>query len=105
MKDICSGLGMASRFIFNMIYWWLVGAPNLRPEVPSTSFVIPVKVADLIDPNSRAWNMDDIRRWFKTDDVKRIEQIHLPRRPYDDCRVWLGSEDGFLTVRSAYNMA
>lgn len=37
------------------------------------------------------------------DDVKRIEQIHFPRRPYDDCRVWLGSEDGVLTVRSAYN--
>lgn len=84
---------------------WLVDAPNLRPEVPYTSFAIPIKVANLIDSISREWIMDDDRTWFNADDIKRIEQIHLPRRPCDDCKVWLGSEDEILTVHSAYHMA
>lgn len=84
---------------------WLIDGPNLRRKIPSNIFSIPIKVADLIDSNSKAWKVDDIRMWFVVDDVDRIEQIHLPKRICDDSKICLRFDDGVLTIRAAYNIA
>ena len=72
-----------------------------RPnEVPSDA-----KVSLLIDPHTRAWRTDMIRRFFSLEDASAILSILLSSRLPEDYLVWTYNLKDLFTMQSAYNIA
>ncbi|MBA0880329.1 hypothetical protein Goshw_001945 [Gossypium schwendimanii] len=63
-----------------------------------------VKVAELIDTNSRLWKKELIESTFSEEVADRILRIPLAAEPHDDLQAWNGEPSGEYTVRSAYKL-
>jgi hypothetical protein len=62
-------------------------------------------VSDLIEPTTKMWNEDLIRKIFYPPDAEHILQIHLPSYSGEDYLAWFYEKSGFFTVKSAYRLA
>lgn len=69
----------------------------------STSFFfIPDRVADLIDPISRTWNLELINETLWPVDRGHILSIPIGANDVEDTLVWHFSKDGMFSVKSCY---
>ncbi|XP_012859003.1 PREDICTED: uncharacterized protein LOC105978134 [Erythranthe guttata] len=84
---------------------WLREEGNLRiitKRPVSTAF--PNRVADLMDPITKQWNVDLIRQTFWTIDHARILSIPIGCLGVSDRWVWNCTNNGRFSVRSCYFM-
>lgn len=79
---------------------------NTKPRVESQ--IIPglesLKVADLMIPFTREWDIEFIEENFCERDTTEITAIPLMLHAHD-LRIWSHSKDGTYTVRSGYHLA
>lgn len=64
----------------------------------------PWKVADLVDPESNAWNIKMTESTFWPIDRNRILSVPLGAITSDDRVVWHYTKDGKFSVKSAYQL-
>jgi hypothetical protein len=62
-------------------------------------------VSDLIEPATKMWNEELIRKICYPPDVEHILQIKLPSFSGEDYLAWHYEKSGMFTVRSAYKLA
>jgi hypothetical protein len=62
-------------------------------------------VSDLIEPTTKMWNEDLIRKIFYPPDAEHILQIKLPFFSGEDYLAWHYEKSGLFTVKSAYRLA
>ncbi|KAA3463501.1 reverse transcriptase [Gossypium australe] len=63
-----------------------------------------VKVAELIDNNTRRWNEELILRTFAERDAERILSIPLSMRSHEDFLIWREEATGEYSVRSGHRV-
>jgi hypothetical protein len=61
-------------------------------------------VADLIDHDSRKWNVDLLQAEFEDEEAKVISGIPLNPLCPKDKLIWRGTMNGEFSVRSAYHL-
>jgi hypothetical protein len=81
---------------------WVPWLHNFTPIPKSESFLnIPLKVADLIDEDTRRWNLAVLIELFDANSVGAILKIVLPHTPKPDKLIWVLNSKGNFTVQSA----
>jgi hypothetical protein len=83
---------------------WLPNFGTGQVQSPVTILSSEAKVAELIEPNSRRWNVQLQSSIFSPSEVASICSIPLSPLLARDRLVWAGSKQGVFTVRSAYFM-
>lgn len=73
-------------------------------QVITLPSLFPHRVADLIDPVSRRWDVEVINNTFWEVDRGRILAIPLGSIEVDDKEVWHYTKDGRFSVRSCYHL-
>jgi hypothetical protein len=83
---------------------WVPWLPHYSP-VPKDQFSNPepIKVASLINPSTRTWNLALLEDLFDTTSIEAILKIILPTTPKKDKLVWILNHKGNFTVKSAIN--
>uniref|UniRef100_A0A2N9ISW0 Reverse transcriptase zinc-binding domain-containing protein n=1 Tax=Fagus sylvatica TaxID=28930 RepID=A0A2N9ISW0_FAGSY len=83
---------------------WVPWLPHYSP-VPKDQFSNPepIKVASLINPSTRTWNLALLEDLFDTTSIEAILKIILPTTPKKDKLVWIHNHKGNFTVKSAIN--
>ena len=61
-------------------------------------------VSQLIDANTREWDMQVLNRYFYEHDIDEILKIKIPRRADTDFVGWHYEKTGYFSVRSAYKL-
>lgn len=59
----------------------------------------------LIDPQTKEWNVDLVRQIFHSFDADEICKLKIPRSGVEDCIAWHYEKTGVFTVKSAYKLA
>ncbi|XP_065623699.1 uncharacterized protein LOC136065014 [Quercus suber] len=62
-------------------------------------------VSALIDPDTKRWNVDLVRRTFLPFEASTILNMPLSFSLPDDKMIWIGNKKGVFTVKSAYYIA
>ncbi|XP_023907861.1 uncharacterized protein LOC112019574 [Quercus suber] len=62
-------------------------------------------VSALIDPDTKCWNADLVRRTFLPFEASTILNMPLNFSLPDDKMIWIGNKKGMFTVKSAYYIA
>ncbi|KAL6131080.1 hypothetical protein ACLB2K_069458 [Fragaria x ananassa] len=92
----------------NISVWhdhWLPRPCTFKPYSGMMEGLEDLKVADLIDPDSREWMMDWLKELFMKDDVEMIRRIPLSFRLPEDKLVWHFDTHGSYSVKSGYRIA
>ncbi|GMI91035.1 hypothetical protein like AT4G29090 [Hibiscus trionum] len=82
--------------------FWLPGRESRLVDSPRVGGLFTVN--DLMNQNSREWNVQLIRQHFNQQDSTAILSIPLTASPLHDKLVWRGERTGLYTVRSGYRM-
>ena len=83
---------------------WVPWLPNFTPTPKDQlTNLDPLKVANLIEPSTRAWNVSLLNKLFDTNSIEAIKKIILPAAPKEDKLVWILNHKGNLTIKSAIN--
>jgi ribonuclease HI len=82
---------------------WIPRDGMLRPLVCSKEDP-PMMVAELIEAQTRSWDMEKINFFMAPMDAEVICNIPLPSRSHDDKWAWHYDKKGVFSVRSAYRM-
>jgi hypothetical protein len=102
------GLGWRVGNGLNIRIWGDAWLPTPFPRILS-SFTAPLnsddKVAALLNPASRDWNYELIRRVFDPGEMARICSVIVSPLGQADWLVWRVSANGNFSVKSAYNLA
>ncbi|XP_048598122.1 uncharacterized protein LOC125578991 [Brassica napus] len=92
----------------NTMVWsdnWLPDAKP-RPATPcGPSFNPNLRVSDLIDPTSHAWNLTRLQSIIAKEDVPLIMSLRIPRTQRLDSYCWAPTKSGAYTVQSGYVLA
>lgn len=83
---------------------WLPTPTTFSVQSPCSQLAIDDKVAALIDPNQRGWNVPLIQSIFEKEEAETICNIPLSRYDHPDKLVWRATPSGTFTVKSAYYM-
>ncbi|KAI5668928.1 hypothetical protein M9H77_18781 [Catharanthus roseus] len=90
--------------------WRLINNENsmvariLRAKYHAHVGFLDAKVSALIDPTTRAWNVEVIKHIFMVRDVEEILKIPLFPAPTEDVLIWHYEKNGEFSVWSAYHM-
>lgn len=86
-------------------YWtdcWIPDGRTMKcPNLGSFSD-LTLRVSDLINQDSRTWNLSLIAQTFDANDAKLISNIPLAVHSAADCLVWPNTRNGHYTVKSGY---
>ena len=90
----------------NCSRWALVAQPSTF-QLTSIPYEVPsdAKVSLLIDPHTKAWRVDTIRRYFSSVDASAILSIPLSSRLAAVRLVWAYNPKGLFTVKNEYKVA
>ena len=83
---------------------WLPQASNTRVISPVTGLALEARVCDIIDQGSFTWKASLIDQMFLPHEAKLIKGIPLSSQGGLDKQVWLLSNNGAFTTRSAYHL-
>ena len=83
---------------------WLPQASNSRVISPITGLALEARVCDIIDQGSLTWKASLIEQTFLPHEAKLIKGIPLSLQGGSDKQVWLPSNNGAITTRSAYHL-
>ena len=83
---------------------WLPQASNTRVISPITGLALEARVCDIIDQGSFTWKASLIDQNFLSHEAKLIKGIPLSLQGGLDKQVWLPSNNGAFTTRSAYHL-
>ena len=61
-------------------------------------------VGDLIDQQTRQWNIRLISQFFPPTEVDLMREIPLTRANFEDVRIWELEKNGIYSVKSCYYM-
>jgi hypothetical protein len=75
-----------------------------RKVVTPRGHTVYTKVSELIDPITRAWDVELLKSIFNDVDVMRILQIPLAVGMMEDFVCWNHTKTGMFSVRSAYHL-
>lgn len=64
-----------------------------------------VRVQELIDKDTRWWNVSLIHEIFHAKEAERIRSLALSPYKQTDQQIWIGTSKGGFSVKSAYHMA
>ena len=67
---------------------WIFKHPNFCPSLPKSQQPTPMKVAQLIENESRSWNEKMLQEMFHPDVTSMILNIHLSRLSEPDKLIW-----------------
>ncbi|KAL0331598.1 UNVERIFIED_CONTAM: hypothetical protein Sangu_1705300 [Sesamum angustifolium] len=99
---MASGLGKANSCVGRP----LAPSPLLfRPITPAPALLANLHVADLIDPESRDWNVSLIQEVFWPQDSEVILSIPISVAGDEDLLIWHYSRNSIFSVQSAYHLA
>ena len=85
---------------------WVPWLHNFTPKPKYPSMILsPLKVADLIDNNSRSWNLRRIQELFDAESAEAISKIKIPATPIDDKLIWILDPKGKFSVKSMIKSA
>jgi hypothetical protein len=62
------------------------------------------RVCDLIDPITRWWNLQLLHNIFTPEEVARICSVALSSRRANNTLIWIDTQTGIFSVKSAYHM-
>lgn len=110
-RGICEGLEIVKKHSCwevadgkNINIWKDVWVPSLAKHVPSDmSSSLVYKVSQLIDIDTRNWDINMLKALFTNDIIDQIMRIKIRMQGRDKIR-WLGTRNGSFTVKSAYNL-
>ena len=83
---------------------WLPRQPSFCPITKATPTTQEFKVSDLINPNSREWDVDLISNLFWPVDVPCILSIPLGLDDGPDTFIWHHTSIGTYSVKSGYRV-
>jgi ribonuclease HI len=83
---------------------WLPTPSTYAVQSPRCILSENAKVVELIDRDSKWWNLPLIHDIFRVEEAVLIPQIPLSRYNQKDVLTWRGTTSGEFTVRSAYHM-
>ncbi|KAM0866723.1 hypothetical protein ACQ4PT_042447 [Festuca glaucescens] len=75
----------------------------MRP-IPTDHDELPQLVSELIDANTRSWDMEKVNQFLLPWDASVVRNILLPARWQDDRWAWYYDKKGLFSVRTAYRM-
>jgi hypothetical protein len=75
-----------------------------RKVITPRGHTVYTKVSELIDPITRAWDVELLKSIFNDVDVMRILQIPLAVGMMEDFVSWNHTKTGMFSVRSAYHL-
>ena len=84
---------------------WLPTPSTFKVITPQVDIGDTPQVPSLIDPITRRWRLERLHQFFLPMDITAIMSIPLGHIPTEDKRVWVGNNNGILTVKSAYHIA
>ena len=83
---------------------WLPLVTSARVLSPVTGLALDARVCDIIDQDSLTWRAGLIDQIFLPYEAKLIKGIPLSSQGVSDKQVWLPSNNGEFTTRSAYHL-
>jgi hypothetical protein len=84
---------------------WIPLPSTFKIQSQPKSIQINAKVKELIDVDTKWWNMQRLKENFSSEEVRAITSIPLSGVGHSDVKVWRGTDSGLFTVRSAYHLA
>ncbi|OMO91484.1 reverse transcriptase [Corchorus capsularis] len=104
-KYFPSGLFLSATLGSNPSFLWRNNPPSYAPRPRDGIVKMPMKVAELMDFDSRSWREEKLLELFCIDDVFKIMCLPIPRVSARDSLVWNVTDLGDFSVRSAYYVA
>ncbi|XVF18597.1 hypothetical protein REPUB_Repub11eG0036600 [Reevesia pubescens] len=84
---------------------WLCNPPSYKVTYNEPVTPTPMRVASLIDEDTRCWKVNEVMELFEQNEAEMILTTPLSRTSCPDTLIWSSSETGMFTVRSAYYVA
>ncbi|GKV15133.1 hypothetical protein SLEP1_g25935 [Rubroshorea leprosula] len=84
---------------------WLPSGAIPQPQIALVHHNLDDRVSDLIDEDRGCWKEAAVRHSFRAEDAEAILHIPISRRCSIDRLIWLGTNNGKFTVKSAYKYA
>jgi hypothetical protein len=81
---------------------WLPNASTYKVISPPTMVTPLATVNELINAETRWWDIDLLNRIFTREEVDLIQAMPVSSASHDDIMVWRGTKTGIFSVRSAY---
>ncbi|XP_042954621.1 uncharacterized protein LOC122291036 [Carya illinoinensis] len=81
---------------------WLPRPVTYQIQTPINMLDSETRVEPLIDKDCRSWTVDLVQSVFREEEAKLICSIPISRRGASDRRIWVGSDRGTYTIKSAY---
>jgi hypothetical protein len=82
---------------------WLIGNPPYKVQSIVLDWNPDMRVCDLIDRDSGWWKVGAIRDFFLSSDVEAICNLALSPLRNPDKLVWMGTSNGYFSVKSSYH--
>lgn len=78
---------------------------DLTPRLmgPTPLHLLDLRVKDLLLQGAKRWNLHFLHEHMLPHEVDAILRVPLFASTVNDCRVWRGSDDGYYTVKTAYD--
>ncbi|XP_042954620.1 uncharacterized protein LOC122291035 [Carya illinoinensis] len=83
---------------------WLPSPSTFKVQSPVRILNAEATVAELINPDTRQWNLNLIHAIFSEPEAKVISKMTISQCGSQDVQTWRCSENGKFTVRSAYHL-
>lgn len=92
----------------NILFWedkWIPAAKDFKVHMARPPDCHLISVLDFINPHSKSWNEDELRKWISKDEVISILSIPISHIGKNDTLVWHFDSKGHYTVKSGYHLA
>lgn len=81
---------------------WIPSQLYFKPFLNNSSDYPSLKVSDLIDRQSKTWNLRALQNHLHPVDIPRITKIQIPASLQNDEIIWMPDKHGKLFVQSTY---
>ena len=81
---------------------WLPQAATYMIQSPPTLLDLNTLVCELIDRDTKWWNLPMIKNLFAEEEVNLILSLPISVANQGDKQIWKGTKNGFFSVKSAY---